>query len=57
MPIGALLGGLIAERFGVESVFVLAGVLTLSMLAFRAFLSDAAIDALPGPAAGGSVAP
>jgi MFS family permease len=54
MPIGALVGGLIAEAFGVVSVFLLAGLVTLGMLAFRRILSDAAIDAaeLPQAAAG-----
>jgi hypothetical protein len=56
MPVGALLGGLIAEQFGVVSVFLLAGVGTLGMLAFRPILTDAAIDAaeLPDGAAGGA---
>jgi uncharacterized membrane protein YoaK (UPF0700 family) len=58
MPIGALLGGLIAELFGVPAVFVVAAVASLGMLAFRVVLSDAVIDAaelpadLAGPAAG-----
>jgi MFS family permease len=45
MPIGALLGGLVAEAFGVVAVFVAAGLGGLTMLAFRTVLSDAAIDA------------
>ncbi len=44
-PIGALLGGLIAEVFGVVTVFFLAGVGTLSMLVFRRILTDEAMDA------------
>jgi MFS family permease len=58
MPIGALLGGLIAELFGVPAVFVVAAVASFGMLAFRVVLSDAVIDAaelpadLAGPAAG-----
>jgi MFS family permease len=59
MPIGALLGGLVAEAFGVVSVFFLAGIGTLAMLAFRAIVSDAAIDAAEprDDGAGGSVEP
>ena len=53
MPIGALLGGLVAEVFGVVAVFVAAGLGGLTMLAFRTVLSDAAIDAAELPADGG----
>ena len=63
MPIGALLGGLVAEVFGVAAVFVAAGLGGLTMLVFRTVLSDAAIDAaeLPpdagdGPLRSGEVA-
>ncbi len=49
MPIGALLGGLIAEAFGIVSVFVVAGLANLSLLAFRMVLTDAAIDAAELP--------
>jgi MFS family permease len=59
MPIGALLGGLVAEVFGVVAVFVAAGLGGLTMLVFRADLSDAAIDAaeVPADGGGGSVTP
>jgi MFS family permease len=50
MPIGALLGGLIAEAFGIVSVFVVAGLANLGLLAFRMVLTDAAIDAAELPA-------
>jgi MFS family permease len=49
MPIGALLGGLIAEAFGIVSVFVVAGLANLCLLAFRMVLTDAAIDAAELP--------
>jgi MFS family permease len=54
MPIGALLGGIVAEAFGVVAVFVAAGLGGLTMLAFRRVLSDAAIDAAELPADGGT---
>jgi MFS family permease len=49
MPIGALLGGLVAEAFGVVAVFVAAGLGSLTMLVFRSILSDQAIDAAELP--------
>jgi MFS family permease len=49
MPIGALMGGLIGELFGVVTVFVVAGLANLSLLAFRVILTDAAIDAAELP--------
>jgi MFS family permease len=45
MPIGALLGGLIAELYGFEAVFWFAGIATLSLLAFRPMLTNARIEA------------
>jgi hypothetical protein len=45
MPIGALLGGLIAEAFGVVAVFALGGLATLSLLGFRVILDDSTLDA------------
>jgi predicted MFS family arabinose efflux permease len=53
MPIGALLGGLVAEALGVIAVFVAAGLGGLTMLAFRTVLSDDAIDAAERPLSGG----
>ena len=50
MPIGALLGGLVAEAFGVVAVFVVAGLGSLAMLAFRVVLTDETIDAAELPA-------
>jgi CDP-diglyceride synthetase len=50
MPIGALLGGLVAELHGVVSVFIVAGLTNLTLLVFRRILTDAAIDAAELPA-------
>jgi MFS family permease len=53
MPVGALLGGLLAEVMGLNAVFLAAAATSLAMLFFRRSLSDAALDAaeLPeGPA-------
>ena len=52
MPLGALLGGLIAETMGLRVVFVAAGLVSLAMLAFRRHLGDAALDAAELPNAG-----
>jgi MFS family permease len=51
-PVGALLGGLIAQAFGIVAVFVLGGLVTLSMLGFRVILDDRAIDAAERSAEG-----
>lgn len=45
MPIGAILGGLLAEVLGLPAVFIVAGLISLSMLWFRRTLTDAALDA------------
>ena len=45
MPIGALLGGIVAEAIGLRAVFVVAGLVSIGMLYFRRYLTDAAIDA------------
>lgn len=45
MPIGALMGGLVAELLGFEAVFWLAGAATLSLFVFRPMLTDARIGA------------
>lgn len=45
MPVGAMLGGIVAQLFGVIWVFVFAAVATLAMLYFRRYLTDAALDA------------
>ena len=44
-PIGAVLGGLIAEAFGLRAVFLFAGLITVMLLFARAIISDAAIAA------------
>lgn len=51
MPIGALLGGIVAELLGLRWVFVVAAVATLAMLWFRRYLRDEDLDAaeLPEP--------
>jgi len=45
MPIGVLLGGLVAEALGMRAVFVLGGAMTLALLGFRLVLDDRTIDA------------
>jgi MFS family permease len=45
MPVGALLGGLLAEVVGLRAVFVAASVSSLAMLYFRRYLGDAELDA------------
>lgn len=54
-PLGALLGGVIGELFGVRAVFILAGVLGLALLAARAVIDEPALaraeaEASPAPA-------
>ena len=54
LPIGALLGGVVAEAFGLEAVFVLAALLTLSLVVLRPLISEQAIReaearAIPDP--------
>jgi MFS family permease len=44
-PLGALLGGLTAELFGIPAVFLAAAIIHFAMLSFRRSLTDAAIDA------------
>jgi MFS family permease len=45
MPIGAALGGLLGELFGLRTVFIVSGIATLSLLALMPIVSDKAIDA------------
>ncbi len=45
MPIGALVGGIIAELLGFGAVFWLSGVATIGLLLFRPMLTDARIGA------------
>lgn len=54
MPVGALLGGFVAEALGLRAVFVIAAVATLSMVWFRRYLTD---DALDTAEAAGEAAP
>ena len=49
MPVGALLGGLLAEVLGLHAVFVAAAAINLAMLFFRRYLTDAALDAAEPP--------
>ncbi len=44
-PIGAILGGLIAEAFGLQAVFLFAAVVTGMLVVARAIVTDAAIAA------------
>ena len=57
MPIGALLGGLIAELVGLRAVFLLAGLVSMGMVYFRRYLSDATIDAAEAAVEDQAVAP
>ena len=50
MPIGALLGGLLAEAFGLRAVFVMASAVMLASLSFRRYLRDSDLDAAELPA-------
>jgi MFS family permease len=43
MPIGALLGGVVAEVFGLEAVFVLAAIMTLALVSLRPLIDEEAI--------------
>lgn len=62
IPVGALLGGLVAEVLGTRAVFAAAGLVTFAMLSFRRQLGDDALDAaesrsddaLAEPATGGA---
>jgi MFS family permease len=49
MPIGALLGGLVAELLGLRAVFALAAAGSFALLYFRRYLTDAALDAAELP--------
>ena len=51
MPVGALLGGLLAEVLGLPAVFVAAAAVSLAMLGFRRQLTDSALDAAETPPA------
>ncbi len=50
MPIGALLGGLLAEVLGLRAVFVAAALVSFAMLYFRRYLTDTRLDAAERPA-------
>jgi predicted MFS family arabinose efflux permease len=49
MPVGAILGGVVAELLGLRWVFVLAAATSLAMVYFRRYLSDTALDAAEPP--------
>jgi hypothetical protein len=51
MPIGALLGGLIAQVWSFEAVFVLGGIAIATLFMFRPMLSEEAIAAAERPVA------
>lgn len=44
-PLGAVVGGVLAELFGLRSVFAVMAVLILTLLAFMPFLTDKAMEA------------
>jgi MFS family permease len=43
MPIGAVLGGAVAEAFGLRSVFIVAAIVTLGLVVLRPLISEQAI--------------
>ena len=45
MPIGALLGGIVAELFGVRAVFLVSSLVMLASLYLLRYLRDADLDA------------
>ncbi len=45
LPVGALLGGLIAEAFGLQAVFFVAAAITIALLPARLVITDRAIAA------------
>jgi MFS family permease len=45
MPLGALLGGLLAEAFGVRAVFVIMGIASLTLLIPNRAITDARLEA------------
>jgi MFS family permease len=49
MPVGAVLGGVVAELAGLTWVFVFAAATTLAMLYFRRYLRDRDLDAAELP--------
>ena len=51
MPVGAALGGLIGETFGLRAVFLVFGGLSLLLVAGRMVVTDAAIEAAEATAA------
>jgi MFS family permease len=51
-PIGALLGGLVAQAFGLRAVFLLAAALSATLVAARVVVTDQAIDAADQAATG-----
>jgi MFS family permease len=53
MPIGALVGGVVAEALGFAAVFVMASAATFALLAFRPLLTDARIAAAEAPLVAG----
>ena len=56
-PIGALLGGIVAELFGLEAVFVLAAVLVGGLVFARRVVTDAALRVTDPRVATGATAP
>jgi MFS family permease len=48
-PIGALLGGVLAELFGLRAVFLVGGILTITLLAARTVITEEALAAAEEP--------
>ncbi len=51
LPVGALLGGLIAEAFGLQAVFIWAALVTIALLPARLLITDERIGAAEAAAA------
>ena len=52
MPLGAAVGGVLAQFFGLPAVFAIAGIVTLALLLLMPILTDRALDAADHNAAG-----
>jgi hypothetical protein len=51
MPLGAGVGGVLAQFFGLPAVFAIAGIVTLALLLLMPILTDRAMDAADRDAA------
>jgi MFS family permease len=57
MPIGALLGGLVAELFGIRAVFLVSSLVMLSTLYFLRYLRDSDLEAAEASVEAGPPSP